>query len=268
MEQNHYKYFIGHKKPEFPIWENFSFYKVPDANFSETDSFGAISSNHKIFNEYASLFHLKHTFDNSKNLNELITICQYRRFVFNKKLGKQSLNMPWCMILTYKEIKLLSVTNEYLPLTGNAYLLGSIIKVPSILEQYAEAHFIRDILQFTSTLIDLGIFTNENAFDFLSSQYLIPSPSCGTFTLECFITIFEVLELAATGYWNNGYKPYDDQYQSRVVSFLLERLNSYLLISYLNKNSLNINSLLGITTMVTPENSDAVDVQKGLVSKS
>jgi hypothetical protein len=58
-------------------------------------------------------------------------------------------------------------------------------------------------------------------------------------------------------------KPYNDQYQSRVGSFLLQRLNSFLLISYLNKNSLQINNLLGFTTMVTAENSDAVDVQKG-----
>jgi hypothetical protein len=140
--------------------------------------------------------------------------------------------------------------------------------LPSILQQYAEAHFIRDILQFTSTLIDLGILTDEDAFQFLNSKYLIPSPSCGTFTLSCFIDIFKTLELAAIGFWSNGYKSYDDQYQSRVVSFLLERLNSFLLISYINKRSLNINNLLGFTTMVTPENSDATDVQRGLVSKS
>ena len=268
MKQNHYKYFIGHKKPEFPIWEDFSFYKLPHIDFSKTNSSCEIYSNHKIFNEYASLFNLRSTFDNSKNLDELITICQYRRFVFNKKIGKQSINMPWCSVLTNKEMKSLSVTNEYLSLTGNTYLLGSAIQIPSILQQYAEVHFIRDILQFTSTLIDLGILTNEDAFHFLNSKYLIPSPSCGTFTLGCFIEIFKVLELAAIGFWSNGYKSYDDPYQSRTVSFLLERLNSFLLISYISKRSLNINNLLGFTTMTTPENSDDVDVQKGLVSKS
>jgi hypothetical protein len=268
MEQNHYKYFIGHRKPEFPIWENFSFYKLPHTDLLEINSLCEIYSNHKIFNEYASLFHLRHTFDNSKVFDQLITICQYRRFIFNKKLGRQSVAMPWCTVLKYEEMKSLNVTNEYLPLTGNSYLIGSAIQLPSILQQYAEAHFIRDILQFTSTLIDLGILTDEDAFQFLNSKYLIPSPSCGTFTLSCFIDIFKTLELAAIGFWSNGYKSYDDQYQSRVVSFLLERLNSFLLISYINKRSLNINNLLGFTTMVTPENSDATDVQRGLVSKS
>jgi hypothetical protein len=268
LEKNHHKFFIGHKKPEFPIWDNFSFYKPTDTNFSKTNSLSEIYSNHKIFNEYASLFHLKNVYDNSKNLDELITICQYRRFVFNRKIGRQSIKMPWCTVLTNKEIKSFNVTDEYLPLTGNSYLLGSAIEVPSILQQYAGAHFIRDILQFTSTLIDLEILTNEDAFYFLNSKYLIPSPSCGTFTLGCFIEIFKTLELAALGFWRNGYKCYDDQYQSRVVSFLLERLNSFLLLSYLSKSSLNINNLLGHTTMVTPENSDTVDVEIGLVSES
>jgi len=265
MEKKHHKYFIGHKKPEFTIWQDFSFYTIPNTNLSKTDTLSLIYSNHKIFNEYSSLFHLKNTLDNLKNHDQLITICQYRRFVFNKKLGTQSKNMPWCRVLTHKEISSLIVTNHYLPLRGDAYLIGSALQVPSILQQYAKTHFVRDILQFTSVLIDLEIFTNEDALNFLNSQYLIPSPSCGTFTLKCFIEIFEVLELAALGFWNNGYKPYNDKYQSRVVSFLLERLNSFLLISYLNKNSLQINNLLGFTTMVTAENSDAVDVQKGLV---
>jgi hypothetical protein len=268
MEKKHHKYFIGHKKPEFPIWKDFSFYKLPQTDFSEINSSFEIYSNHKIFNEYASLFQLRRIFEDSKNLDELITFCQYRRFVFNQKIGKQSINMPWCSVLTNKEMKSLSVTNEYLPLKGNAYLLASPVQIPSILEQYATVHFIRDILKFTSTLIDLGILTNKDAFDFLNSKFFIPSPSCGTFTLECFIEIFEVLELAAIGFWGNGYKSYDDQYQSRVMSFLLERLNSFLLISYINKRSLNINNLLGFTTMVTPENSKAVDIQIGLVSIS
>jgi hypothetical protein len=265
MEQTHHKYFVGHKKPEFPIWENFSFYEVPSTNSSQAGSVSSIYTNHTIFNEYASLFHLARTFDHSKNLDELITICQYRRFVFNKKIGKQSVTMPWCRVLTHDEITTLNVTNDYLPLPGNAYLVGSAIHMPSILQQYAEAHFVRDILRFTSTLIDLGIFNNQDAFNFLNSQYLIPSPSCGTFTLRAFLTIFETLEAAATGFWNDGYKPYDDRYQCRVISFLLERLNSFLLISYLNKNLVNINNSLGYTTMVTPENSDATDVQRGLV---
>jgi len=268
MENNHYKYFIGHRKPEFPIWENFQFYKVPDTSFSETDFLSTIYSNHKIFNEYASLFHLRQTFDNSKNLDDLITICQYRRFVFNKKLGRPSKIMPWCMVLTYKEMMSLSITDEYLPLSGNAYLIGSAMQLPSILQHYAAFHFTRDILRFTSTLVDCGIFTDEDAFNFLNSQYLIPAPSCGTFTIGCFITIFKVLELAAIEFWNNGYKPYDDPYQSRVVSFLLERLNSFLLLSYLDKSSQNINNLFGTTTMVAPQDSDAFDVQRGLVSKN
>lgn len=41
----------------------------------ETDSFHEIYSNRKIYNINASLFHLKYTFGNSKNLDKLISIC-------------------------------------------------------------------------------------------------------------------------------------------------------------------------------------------------
>ena len=267
FSNNPYKYFVGHKKPDFPLWEDFSFYKVRDLESYREDSSSALYLNHKLFNEYASLFHLRHTLQDSKNSHELITICQYRRFVFNKKIGRQSRNMPWCMVLTHEEILSLDVKGEYLPSAGNSYLIGSAIKIPSILEQYAKTHFLRDILQFTSRLIDAGVFTNQKALNFLNSQYLIPSPSCGTFPLKCFVTIFETLEFAAKSFWNNGYKSYDDDYQSRVMSFLLERLNSYLLISYLSDESLDINKLLGTTTMVTPKGSSLLDVQRGLISK-
>jgi hypothetical protein len=248
------------------MWEDFSFYKVSDSEPYREDSSSTLYLNHKLFNEYASLFHLRHRLQDLKNTHALITICQYRRFVFNKKIGRQSRNMPWCMVLTHEEILSLDVKSEYLPSAGNSYLIGSAVKVTSILEQYAKMHFLRDILQFTSRLIDTGVFTNQKALNFLNSEFLIPSPSCGTFPLKCFVTIFDTLEFAAKSFLNNGYKAYDDDYQSRVMSFLLERLNSYLLITYLLNESLDVNKLIGKTTMVTPKNSNLLDVQRGLIS--
>jgi hypothetical protein len=50
MLSNHYKFFIGHKKPDFPIWENFLFYDM--ANYSikaSTSLFKRNSINDKIF---------------------------------------------------------------------------------------------------------------------------------------------------------------------------------------------------------------------------
>jgi hypothetical protein len=265
MERKHHKYFVGHKKPEFIIWEKFLFYENSNSKSFKNKQHNETYFNHKIFNEYASLFALKNTFSSLIADNELITICQYRRFILNKKLGRPSKVMPWTRVLTYEEINSLSITNEYMPLNGNQYLTGSIIKIDGLMQQYASHHFLRDILKFTSILIDLGLLSNEEALLFLNQKYLIPSPSCGTFKLSCFISIFEILELAAIGFYEKGFKPYDDPYQSRVMAFLLERLNSFLLISHLQKNSLNINNISGITTMVTDKNTNDSDVKRGVV---
>ena len=266
MESPHFKYFVGHKKPEFPIWNNFTFYEVDKtSNVSINSSFKKNSLNDKVFGEYSSLFALKNELKSKKEEGGLITICQYRRFVFNKKLGRQSDVMPWARVLSQNEVLSMDVQNEFLPLRNNLYLIGSAIQIPSILVQYSQHHFLRDILKFSSILIDAEILPNETVLDFLNQPYLIPSPSIGTFTLKSFIEIFDMLELAANRFWNAGYRPYEDPYQCRVIGFLLERLNSYLLISYLNESSLNINDLFGCTTMVSAVSASNNDVQRGLV---
>jgi len=83
----------------------------------------------------------------------------------------------------------------------------------SLLEQYAGAHYIRDILRFSSTLIDSGILSGAEVNEFLGTKFLIPSPSCGTFDVRSFLQIFETLENSARSYWNDGYTPYDHPYQ-------------------------------------------------------
>jgi hypothetical protein len=266
MNSNHYKFFIGHKMPDFPIWENFSFYQMP--NFDDkasTSFFKSNSSNDKVFGEYASLFSIKNDLRRAAEGDTLITICQYRRFVFNRKLGRKSKTMPWCMVLSHEEIVNLNIKEEYLPLSKNSFLIGSPINIKSIMEQYSEYHYIRDLLKFTSILIDLELLTNTEALNFLNQQYVIPAPSCGTFPLAAFIEIFDLLELAANGFWNNGYRPYSDLYQCRVIGFLLERLNSFLLLSYVKNNSLKIGELYGVTTLVLPKNATSIDVKKGFV---
>jgi hypothetical protein len=49
------------------------------------------------------------------------------------------------------------------------------------------------------------------------------------------------------------------------MGFLLERLNSFLLLSYLSEASLSINDSLGMTTLVASKDAKNNDVQKGLV---
>lgn len=259
-----HKYFVGHRAPDFPLWDEFKFVNVENNN-RVGGSLDANLLNHKIFNEYSSLFALRRklSLENVDPEEDLITIAQYRRFVFNKRVGEQSTNQPWVFVISPKEISQIRVRDEVLPLAGNSYLLGSSLKLSNgILEQYARVHFCRDILRFASVLVDADIISNQDAFNFLNYQYLIPSPSCGTFKVATFLKIVERLEQAAQVFWNNGYKPYNDSYQGRVCSFLLERFNSFLLIRELLDQGLDLDSLLGQTVVV----SDTVDIKLGAMS--
>lgn len=131
----------------------------------------------------------------------------------------------------------------------------------SLLEQYASVHHIRDILRFSSALIDSEILSGAEVDEFLGTKFLIPSPSCGTFDVRSFLKIFETLEDSARAYWNDGYTPYDHPYQSRVCSFLLERLNSYLLVKHLAKENQALEDVAGSTIVI----SDGLRIGPGVV---
>lgn len=249
----HLKYFIGHKKPEFNLWEGFQFIELPQQQQRENFStFEYHCFNNKIFNEYSSLFYLNRNIENLKSENSLITICQHRRFVLNKKLGEISTNMPWSTVLTNQQVDELNINELITPINDNKYLIGTSVKVQSIMNQYASAHFLRDILKFSTVLIESEILSEKDILDFLNSEVLIPAPSCGSFRLDTHINIFCTLEKAAKVFWNFGYRPYADLYQSRVMGFLLERLNSFLLLKEISTFNLQ-HPQEGYTTLSTQD---------------
>lgn len=248
------------------MWKGFSFLETN--NGPPPCAGGSFEFNYlddKIFNEYSSLFFLRRKLMDECSDGDTLTLCQHRRFILNKQLGRQSENQSWVRVLSQIEVDGLNLGNEVLPLPGRSYLIGSAFDLPKgIMTQYAAAHFLRDILRFTSALVDAEILTNQEALLFLTQTQLVPSPACGSFRLACFLEVFAKLELAASAFWNSGYKPYPDSYQGRVCGFLLERLNSFLLLKYLHEQGENIKQLAGSTTVV----SDSLVVAVGLVPKS
>ena len=243
-----FNYFIGHKPPEFKIWEGFEFY-VPNAEVFQTKSH---LKNGTLLGEYASLFLLYEKL-NSENCREgTITICQYRRFVLNIRLGLKAENAPWCTFLTLSQMRDFEPGDKFDPLNNNSSLLASPISVPNgVLSQYGSCHHIRDIMMFAATLIDFGILDENEASDFLSSKILIPSPSCGTFEVAGFMEVIGILKKATEAFFYTNYKKYTDHYQQRVIGFLLERLHSYLLIKNFSQKGLNPFEMVGFTTVLS-----------------
>lgn len=259
-----YSYFIGHRKPDFPMWAGFEYFKPPPlaSDASPLDHFLA---DHRLHSEYASLFQLCDYLSDQGITDGQITIAQYRRFVLNVPLGLKSTNLSWVRVLNPEDMRDLAIQNEVLPLPGQPYLIGSAFYIPAgILGNYAESHYTRDILQFTANLVDTKILNNVQAFHFLNQPILIPSPSCGTFQLRSLLKIVAILKQALIAFYKNGYKPYDDPNQGRVCGALIERLNSFLLLNELAEAGFTMQDVMGSTTMV----SESLKVPVGSMAKS
>ena len=258
-----YRYFVGHRKPEFPIWKGFEYFTPPPL-IKNASSIDQLLADHRLLSEYASLFQLRNTLIAQGNTSGQITIAQYRRFVLNIPLGLKSTNLSWARVLSPEDMQDLAMGDEVLPTPGQSYLIGSGLSLPmGMLGNYAGSHYTRDILQFTANLVDSGILSNAQAFNFLSQPILIPSPSCGTFPLEGFLNIIGKLKEAAVAFFENGYKSYDDPHQGRVCGALIERLNSYLLLDHLVQEGQNMHQLMGSTTVV----SDSLEIPRGAMAK-
>jgi hypothetical protein len=259
-----YRYFVGHRKPDFPIWNGFVYFELPPPSINSS-LLELRLLDHRLLSEYASLFQLRRNLLGIENPDDQITIAQYRRFVINVPLGLKSSNLPWARVLSPEIMRDLPLQEELLPQTGQDYLIGSALHLPmGILGNYAGSHYTRDILRFTANLIDIGIMSNAEAFGFLNQPLLIPSPSCGSFPLKGFLEILGILEKAAEAFFENGYQAYDDRDQGRVCGALIERLNSYLLIKQLSEQQISCEQVMGSTTLV----SDSLKVTRGLMSQT
>jgi len=255
----HFKYFIGHKAPDFPVWPDFSYFEYTKRQ-QKGKSFRQNMNEDSIFCEYSSIFNLTRELKKIEAQGgDLITISQHRRFVLNTPRGVSASNLPANAISP--EVMLRTAFGpELLPRHGQRYLIGSALDLSNgMMHQYAKSHYIRDILRFCSDLVDANLLTNSDVEDFLYQKILIPAPNCGTFEVGLFLEIMGFVEAAAEVFWDGGYKTHHDIYQCRVFGFLLERLNSWLLLKRLVQMSVDLNRVVGFTTIVS---SDTV-IQRG-----
>ena len=222
----HLKYFVGHKPPDFPMWKDFVFCNdhLAEKHFND------LLRDDRVLNEYAYLFGLKNLYKQCSRSADIITICQYRRFVVNKPMGRSSVSDPWQKLITPDEAQSLDIESLITPPRGAHNLVGSAVRFSgTMLAHYNAAHVLRDLLRFTADLTEAGLLTNNEAETFLMSEMLIPAASCGTYKLETFIELHDALETAALIWHRGGYLARNDRYQGRVTAFLLERLNSFFL---------------------------------------
>lgn len=243
------KYFVGHKPPAFEMWPGYQYFDLggpADLCINELDGFEDNAD--KVLSEYYSLFKLREKLLKKEIFDGQITICQHRRFVLNERIGEKSINQPFAQVISVAEVS--GVTADMLLPKKNSYLIGTpYVSGGNLIEQYQMHHHLRDLLRFSSDIIDAGLLTELEVNEFLNLRYFIPAPSCGVFEISLFLNIFEVLEKTAMTFHAQGYRKRGG-YQGRVTSFILERLNSYFLVKYLKKKGIDFGRCIGYTTVI------------------
>jgi len=248
----HLKLFIGHKPPDFGLWPGFTYASQHGGDFPlpRDPLLDAISSN--VLSEYHTLFMLRRKLEESGHNEGLLTICQHRRFVLNQALGQPALNLPSSWMINAATAA--SLDTQLLEPRQGDYLIGSpLVLASNILDQYHLHHPLRDLLRFLADLIDAGLINAGDAHNILNLKVFIPVPGCGVFPVRAFLKIFSLLEQCTRAWHAAGYIP-RSEYQSRVTGFMLERLNSYLLICYMTENGVDFAQAVGHTTVVSEGN--------------
>ena len=183
--------------------------------------------------EYAQLLWLEEHLEEITAGHDYIRLFQYRRFVSEMSMGHEEWNKSWTWISTPR---LEEASSDFDRFSGNELFNQIVLLEGGVSFQYAMSHVAEDIVNFAKFLKIRRILNDAEILDFLTSDKLIPACSTGTYKIDTFRVIFRQLRLAAE-FLNSEYYNERSGKQRRVGGFLLERLNSYLLIRHIRENS-------------------------------
>lgn len=233
---SHLKIFVGHKRPSF-TWRGFEYIGDFSVNPEVDSSLSVFHSD--TCGEYLSLFRLRRYLESVNTLPDVVTICQYRRFLVNTNIGKPFSNAPYCNQIEPVVIESAAEDFAFLTMpTQGEWLIGKTLLLQNgIVGNYSQAHILRDLLRLISDSVDEGLMSNQVAIDFMLSNRFIPAPSVGTYPGRWYMNTLRVLEELALQFYKKGFI-LRDGYQRRSVAFMLERIHSYMLLNEI-KNSPN-----------------------------
>lgn len=193
---------------------------------------------------------------------ELIEISLYRKRLLPSPVGIESLVYP-----TMREFNVCDVDDRadlsvFEPSNGLEFLVAQpLYSEISMIGQYAISHYRRDILDYTSLAIKMGVLDSASASDFLETKHIIPGGTeFGIFPKWWLTATLSDIERVAREFLHRyGYrlKTYGG-YQIRTLGFLSERLGSYLLLRHLkDKYSNNIPAdIFGYMTVIVEGDSN------------
>lgn len=196
--------------------------------------------NGSALSEYVQLLWLLDHLDDVTVGCNYVRIFHYRRFVSRNepRVGQRSTNQPWST--TIREEDLNSFPSEFERFSETEVFNTPVQFNGGMLGQYAAAHVLEDILNFTKFLVETGVFSRSEAAQFLRENIDIPACNIGVFMIETYRSIFSILRKGAE-FVDSPYFVARDGYQRRSVGFLLERLNIYLILKMIRQGDVKGN---------------------------
>jgi hypothetical protein len=184
--------------------------------------------------EYGQLIWVHDHLDELLGEHEYIRIFHYRRLVCEDTptVGRLSANVPWSHVIRFDE---LDEFNYCFDRSSDAELYNTRIALPNdIVWEYSNSHVLLDLLNFSRFLIEQNILPSLEVAAMLATNEMVPACNLGTFNRSTFIRIFDTIKSAARFVHTPDFVPRPPP-QRRTMGFLLERLNSYLLLKHIKQ---------------------------------
>jgi hypothetical protein len=192
---------------------------------------------------------------------ELIEISSYRKRILPSSEGIESPLYPTMRELNFGNFGREAELSVFMPRADLEFLVAQPLYFEnSVIGQYAACHHRRDILDYTSLAIEMGVLDSNSASEFLAAKHFIPGGvELGIYPRPWLIHVLSRIELVGRQFlyrYGNRLKKYD-RLQIRAVGFLSERLGSFFLMRHLmEKYSNNIPAdIFGYITVIVEGNS-------------
>lgn len=179
--------------------------------------------------EYAQLLWLLDHLDDILAGHRFLRVFHYRRFIapIRPAQAASALNQPWAMVIQANE---LDQYESAFDRSEESELINTQMSFDQgVLGQYAQVHVLEDMVNFGRFLAQAKVLPGQQVLGFMNMKTFIPSSSIATYGKENFRAIFSVLRRAAA-FMESPYYQRREGYQRRAMGFLLERLNSYLVL--------------------------------------
>jgi hypothetical protein len=206
---------------------------------------------HPILGGLAGTFAMKNHVLRNHPAATRVGVCQYRKFVSNRRISRAVAPSYKAMDLVAPEALSTALLAEVmLPddewLVARPFLLPNRRKHSDYLEQYSRVHHPQDLLRFTAEAVEQQLLDKAEVGDFLGEEVMLPGGiELGVFPADFWIRSVTSIENVVRACVER-FSVEHEGYNSRAWAFCTERLGSYLVLRHLRMLSRTEGGLFGL----------------------